>query len=95
VAIYYEWYVLGRDKRGKETKRKLRWRMTEQQAIEWSCHPDNVGKMLGLVPGSGEDRGDGAGYVGWGQALPGAGEVEAAKRIADTWKKATPGDRPP
>jgi hypothetical protein len=51
VAIYYERYVLGRDKRGKETKRKLRWRMTEAQAIEWSCQPDNAGEILQLVSG--------------------------------------------
>ena len=86
MAVYYEWYVLGRTKAGKETKRKLRWRMTEGEAFEWSRHPDNAGKMLALVPGSGEDRGDGPGYVGWGQALPGTGAVEAAKRLADRSK---------
>jgi hypothetical protein len=40
MAIYHEWWhVFGGDKRGKETKRKLRWGMTQEQAIQCSVIP--------------------------------------------------------
>ena len=67
VAIFYEWYSIERQTGGRETRRQLRWRMTAPDAIEWAER--NPGKILEMVPGSGEDRGERTlPYVGWGQA---------------------------
>ena len=67
IATHYEWYVLERDKGGREKKRKLRWRMTPGDAAAWAAA--NPGKPLEMVPNSGEERHETGPYVGWGQVL--------------------------
>lgn len=85
VAIYYEWYCIETSPAGRDRRRKLRWRMTQEDAVKWSA--ENPGKRLELVSGSGEERHAGGlegSYVGWGQALPDE-SIEAAKEIGDRW----------
>lgn len=48
MPIFYEWYVL--DRAGRETKRKLSWRMTQEDAVSWAAV--NPGKPLEVVPSS-------------------------------------------
>lgn len=50
---YWQWRELGRDARGKDKWRTLRWRMTEVDAAEWAA---KNGKTLEKVPGSAEVR---------------------------------------
>lgn len=67
MPIFYQWYCIERTARGKEKRSKLRWRMTAPDAIAWAER--NPGKILEMVPSSGEDRGEETGpYLGWGQA---------------------------
>lgn len=83
MPVHYEWYVVGKDRRGRETRRKLRWRMTLQDAVAWA--EANPGKVLEVVPGSGEDRGPPGSYVGWGQALE-QESVEPTREMGDRWR---------
>lgn len=83
MATYYDWYVLERDKRGRERKRKLGWKMTQGGALEWAAA--NPGKQIVIDETSGEERHDG-GYVGWGQALTDS-VIDATGRFGDKWKK--------
>ena len=64
----YEWYCIETSPAGRERRRKLRWRMTQDDAIAWAtAHP---GKRLEMAANSGEDRGETTGaYVGWRQVL--------------------------
>lgn len=65
MAIFYDWYCIETSPAGRLRRRKLRWKMTENDTIAWAAaHP---GKQLEMVPDSGEERIEG-GYVGWGQA---------------------------
>lgn len=67
MATFYEWYCIERPPGRKEKRRKLRWRMTAPHAITWA--EANPGKILEMVPGSGEERGEETGpYLGWGHA---------------------------
>ena len=59
--------------------------MTEAEAAEWQAHSDNAGQVLEKVANSGEDRGDGERYIGWGQALQDE-SIKAAKPMTDRWK---------
>lgn len=68
VALFYEWYEITRDERGRERRRKLRWRMTIPDLIAHGQRPEHLGKVFEMVPNSEERRGDG-GYSGYGQYL--------------------------
>lgn len=86
MAVYYEWYCTEHFANGKRRRSKLRWKMTQEQALEWGTHPDNHGKVLELVAGRGEERTETAApYVGWGQALPDE-SIAAAKQMGDRWR---------
>ena len=65
IATHYERLFRGR--RGREKKRKLRWRMTPDDAAAWAAA--NPGKPLEMVPNSGEERHVGRPYVAWGQVV--------------------------
>lgn len=67
--------MLERDLRGRERSRVLRWRMTKATAMDWSAA--NPGKVLELVPGSGEMRGTGPAQLrpsGGAMKTPGFGD---------------------
>jgi hypothetical protein len=66
MPTFYESFCLETSPRGRERRRKLRWRMTQDEAIAWAAA--NPGKRLEMVPNSAEER-KGGGYVGWGQVL--------------------------
>jgi len=43
MPIFYEWYCIETSPRGRERRRKLGWRMTQDDAIAWAA----------AIPGSG------------------------------------------
>ena len=64
TVTFYEWYEITTDARGRDRKRRLTWRMTEEGAAAYAAN----GRRIEMVPNSGERRHVG-GYVGWGSAL--------------------------
>jgi hypothetical protein len=56
AAIFYEWHCIEVSPSLREHKRKLRRRMTPEEAATWAAA--NPGKRLEVVPNSGKDHRD-------------------------------------